>query len=103
MNSARKTNRTCPHGHVCFKSSDCPTCPQCEKEHVSLPAFLNQIGAPARRALEREGILSEESLSKYSEKEILVFHGIGKTSIPILREALNRKGLTFKERKKLGV
>ncbi|WP_459213307.1 helix-hairpin-helix domain-containing protein, partial [Bacillus paralicheniformis] len=35
-------------------------------------------------------------LSKYSEKEILQFHGMGPASLPKLRGALKEKGLSFK-------
>jgi uncharacterized protein YdhG (YjbR/CyaY superfamily) len=59
----------------------------------SLPAI---ISAPARRALGNNGIKTLEQLSKHSEAEILKFHGIGKTAIPLLQKALKEKGLSFK-------
>ncbi len=55
------------------------------------------LPAPARRALENNGIKTIVALSKFSEKEILQFHGIGKSSIPILKRELTKKGLSFKE------
>lgn len=58
--------------------------------------FLSSLSAPARRALENNGIKTLKQLSKYSEKEILKFHGIGKSSIPKLVAALKEDGLTFK-------
>ena len=54
--------------------------------------------APARRALEREGITTLMQLSKYSEGEILELHGMGPSTIPKLRSALKAKGLTFRKK-----
>ncbi|MFC5986417.1 hypothetical protein [Marinicrinis lubricantis] len=48
------------------------------------------------RALEREGITSLERLSEYTEAGILKLHGIGPSSIPKLRNALDEVGLSFK-------
>jgi len=55
------------------------------------------LSAPARRALQSNGIKTLEHLSKYSEKEILKFHGIGKTTIPVLDKALKEKGMGFRK------
>ena len=93
----KKTLRRCKSGHQYYKSSDCPVCPICEKEHARPEGFLSLLGAPARRALEVKGIVSVEALSQYKEKEILQLHGLGKSSLPVLREALEKKGLSFKE------
>lgn len=87
--------RVCLNGHEFYKSSDCPTCPICEKERKPKNSFLSSIAAPARRALEREGITSLEKLSTFSEKELLALHGIGKSTIPKLIEALTVKGLSL--------
>lgn len=59
--------------------------------------FLSLLIAPARRALENHGIATLEQLSTYSESEVLKFHGMGKTSIPILKKALEEKKLSFKK------
>lgn len=59
--------------------------------------FSLQLGAPARRALENSGINTLEKLSTFTEKEILKLHGMGKSSIPKLTEALKAKGLSFKK------
>ncbi|RCX23383.1 hypothetical protein DFP94_101982 [Fontibacillus phaseoli] len=96
MTESNKTMRTCPQGHQYYKSSDCPTCPVCEKERKPDSGFLSLLSAPARRALEHHGILSLQELSKYSEKEILQFHGMGPASLPKLRTALRDQGLSFK-------
>ncbi|ARZ61371.1 MULTISPECIES: RNA polymerase alpha subunit C-terminal domain-containing protein [Bacillus cereus group] len=91
-----KTLRTCEKGHEYYKSSDCPTCPTCEKERTPKEGFLSLLSAPARRALEHHRIHTVEELSKYSEKEILKLHGMGPASLPKLRKALEESGLSFK-------
>jgi predicted RecB family nuclease len=89
--------RTCENGHSYYKSSDCPTCPICESQRKPKTGFLSLLSAPARRALENNDITTLEKLSKYSEAAILKLHGIGKTTIPKLREALANENLTFAE------
>lgn len=96
MTANKPTVKSCKNGHKFYKSSDCPTCPICEEQRKPKDNFLSIIGAPARRALEREGILSLEILSKYSEKEILALHGMGKSTIPKLLDALAKVGLKLK-------
>jgi len=59
---------------------------------------LNKVAAPARRALEREGIDTLHKLSKYSEEELLKLHGMGPGSIPKLRSTLKEKGLSFRKK-----
>lgn len=54
------------------------------------------LSAPARRALEQAGIQSVKDLARHSEKEILQLHGMGPSSLPKLKEALKKQGLTFK-------
>ena len=58
-------------------------------------SFLDHLGAPARRALEREGITSLRQLSNWTEAEILGLHGMGPSTLPKLRKALKEVGLTF--------
>ena len=89
--------RTCPKGHKYYKSSDCPTCPACEQERKPKDNFLSLLSAPARRALENEGISNLNQLSKFTEKEILKLHGMGPASIPTLKNALQAEGLSFGE------
>lgn len=95
-----KTNRTlriCEKGHEYYKSSDCPSCPFCEQEKKPSEGFLSLLSSPARSALlYYRGIDTLEKLSGYTEKEILGLHGMGKASMPILRKALEEKGLSFK-------
>lgn len=93
---ATRTKRICPNGHTFYKSSDCPACPTCEAENTPETGFLAELGAPARRALESQGITTLTALADYSEREILRLHGIGPASIPTLKKALERQGLAFK-------
>ena len=95
-----KTLRICEKGHRYYKSSDCPTCPQCEKEREPANEFLSRLAAPARRALENYNIVTLENLAAHSEKEILQLHGMGKNSIEKLREILKEKGMEFKTKNK---
>ena len=99
MAITKKTLRTCPKGHQYYKSSDCPTCPQCEEAKKPSTGFLSSLSAPARRALENNGISTLQQLATHSEAEIMRFHGMGKASLPKLHEALKEKGLSFKKDK----
>ena len=67
------------------------------KEKTLTDSSLSVVSAPAKRALENNGITTLEKLSKLTEKEILQFHGIGKSAIPKLSDALKTKGLSFKK------
>jgi hypothetical protein len=96
MPAQKKTLRTCSKGHRYYKSSDCPACPICEDEKKPGDGFLSLLAAPARRALENKGIANLNELTKFSEEEILQFHGMGKSSLPKLRKVLAEKGLSFK-------
>jgi len=93
---AEKTLRTCENGHKYAKSTDCPTCPICEKDKKPENGFLSKLSAPARRALENHGILTLETLSNYSKKELLKLHGIGPSTIPVLLREMESEGLAFK-------
>jgi hypothetical protein len=95
--ASQGTLRTCKKGHSYSKSTDCPTCPICEREKSPKAEFLATLSAPARRAFEHAGILTQEKLSNYTEKEILALHGVGPSAIPNLKEELNKVGLTFKK------
>ncbi|PFO06712.1 hypothetical protein COJ85_07385 [Bacillus sp. AFS076308] len=98
MTTSNKNLRTCDKGHKYYKSSDCPTCPICEQERKPAEGFLSLLSAPARRALENNGITTIQQLSNHSENEILQFHGMGPSSIPKLRTALEMSGLSFREK-----
>lgn len=97
LTETNKTLRTCAQGHQYYKSSDCPICPECEKKRKPLTGFLSLLSAPARRALENEGITTLEKISNYREKDILKLHGIGPSSMPSLRKSMEEAGLRFKD------
>ena len=89
--------RICDKGHKYYKTSDCPTCPICENARKPESGFLSLLPAPARRALENNGVTSLEILSTYNEKDVLKFHGMGPASLPKLKSALKEEGLSFKK------
>lgn len=95
MPATKGSRRICPKGHVYYKSSDCPTCPECESARKPAAEFMNGLSAPARRALENAGIKTLKQLAKYSVKEILALHGIGPSAIPRLEAELKKAGLKF--------
>lgn len=97
MRTTEKNLRVCSKGHKFYKSSECLTCPTCEKEVNPKNSFLSQLSAPARRALENNGITTLQQLSNHTEKDILKFHGMGPASLPKLRLALEEMGLSFKK------
>ncbi|HOZ86183.1 MAG TPA: RNA polymerase alpha subunit C-terminal domain-containing protein [Bacteroidia bacterium] len=92
-----KNLRTCSKGHQYYKSSDCPTCPFCEDARKPNDGFLSLLSAPARRALEKEGITTLKKLSINTIAGILKLHGMGPASIPKLQAALKKEGLAFKK------
>ena len=96
------TLKTCPKGHQYYKSSDCPTCPICEADRKPKEGLLSLLSAPARRALEAGQITTLKKLARHTEKEILGLHGVGPAAIPVLRNALAKEGLSFKEKTSFG-
>jgi len=94
---AEKTLRVCEKGHEYYKSTDCQSCPTCNKENKPKSGFLSKLSFPARNALLQEGINTLHKLSQYTEKEILKLHGIGPASLPIMKSSLEEQGLSFKE------
>lgn len=91
-----KEIKVCAQGHRYARKSDCPTCPVCEVKRKPENGFFSNLVAPARRALENNGILSLNSLATYTETELLQFHGLGPASIPKLNAALKVKGMSLK-------
>jgi uncharacterized protein YdhG (YjbR/CyaY superfamily) len=55
------------------------------------------LNAPAKRALESNGITDLKTLTQYSEEDLLQLHGIGPSSIPKLRSLLQTEGYSFKQ------
>jgi predicted flap endonuclease-1-like 5' DNA nuclease len=64
-------------------------------ENKDTDSPFGKLGNPAQRALANAGITTLQQLSKFTEKEILKLHGMGKASLPILRAALVQGGLAF--------
>jgi predicted RecB family nuclease len=77
------------------QAKDCLICPICEAENKPKDSFLALIAALARRALNNNGIATLEQLSTCSEKEILNFHGMGKSTILKLQKLLADQNLSF--------
>jgi len=96
MRSENKTLRICKNGHRYYKSSDCPTCPQCEEAKKKKDGFLSLLAAPAQRALINRGITTLDQLTLFREDEILQFHGMGQTALSKLNKVLKEKRLSFK-------
>lgn len=97
MSAAATLLRICKNGHRYYKSSDCPVCPECEREYKPQEGFLSLLAAPAKRALQNKGITTLRRLASHSEKEILQLHGMGSSSIPKLKAVLKQAGLSFKK------
>ncbi|WP_425495067.1 RNA polymerase alpha subunit C-terminal domain-containing protein [Ornithinibacillus caprae] len=95
--AVKRSLRICEKGHKYYKSSECSSCPTCDKENKPKSGFLSKLSSPARNALVHEGIDTLQELSMYTEKEILKIHGIGPASLPIMRTSLEEEGLSFKE------
>jgi hypothetical protein len=89
---ANGTLRVCKNGHRFYKGSDCPTCPVCEEERKPQDGFLSLLSAPARRALENEGLTTLTKVSKYSEKQVGRLHGMGPSAIAKLKKLLPWRG-----------
>jgi DNA-directed RNA polymerase alpha subunit len=60
----------------------------------NLPSGVSQ---PARRALAAAGYTDIEQLTQASEAELLELHGMGPKAIGLIRNALQVRGLSFKE------
>lgn len=95
--TVEKSLRVCEKGHKYYKSSECPSCPICDKENKPESGFLSKLSSPARNALIHKEINTLQELSKFTEKEILKIHGIGPASLPTMRTSLEEEGLSFKE------
>jgi predicted RecB family nuclease len=90
LNKAQKKKlHTCVNGHNFKKSSECRTCPICEEETKLANPFLEKFSAPARRALEKEGITTLEKLAFYKPEQLLLLHGFGPSSLKVVVELLN--------------
>lgn len=57
---------------------------------------LPKLAAPAKRALASAGITCLDDISRFTKEEILNLHGVGKSAIVALGEALETSGMAFK-------
>lgn len=89
--------KTCKNGHSYTKTTDCPTCPICEKARKPKTGFMQVLSAPAIRALEQANIKTLKQLIKKTEKELLSLHGFGPSSIKKLKPLLKEAGLSLKK------
>ena len=94
----QKIKKTCSFGHIFYKSSDCQTCPTCEKLKKPASGFLALLNNPARNTLLNNGIDTVQKLASHTEKEILALHGMGKASLPALHKAMADEGLEFQNK-----
>ncbi len=95
--TSKKLLRTCKLGHKYHKTSNWHTCPICEQQQKPDEGFMAQLGAPARRALEREGIQSLEQLVAYSVTQLPSMLGLGKSTIPKLNATLIADSIVLKK------
>ncbi len=103
MAKTTRIKKVCSRGHTYYKSSDCPVCPVCSKsknKQERADGFPKNLSAPAQRALVNAKVTTLKKLAKYTEDEILELHGIGPSSIPKLRTALQSHGLAFASKDK---
>lgn len=89
--------KVCRKGHRYVKSSDCPTCPICEAMRKPETGLLKMLSAPARRALENHAVFDVQQLAAYTQQEVLGWHGMGPSSLPKLKAALEKEGMGFRE------
>ena len=96
MPRSSKQKKICKQGHTFYKSSDCPTCPICDKEKPKTGVFAD-MASPVRRALDHAGIKTLKQLARHTEKEILNMHGVGPSSMPLFKKKLKDAGFSFKK------
>ena len=75
----------------------CPKCWSGKYREKNQGEFPDKLVAPALRALLNAEIFTLEQLAEWSEKDLLELHGLGQSSLPVLREALKAKGLEFRK------
>jgi hypothetical protein len=58
---------------------------------------LPKLAAPARRALVGAGYTRLEHLTKVKESDVMKLHGMGPNAMEVLRNALEERGLSFRD------
>jgi DNA-directed RNA polymerase alpha subunit len=64
-----------------------------EPQETDLP----KLAAPARRALLGAGYTRLEDLTTVTESEVMQLHGMGANAMRTLRDALQERGLSFRD------
>ena len=59
------------------------------------PDLPGGLSAPARRALAAAGYTRVEQFASVTEADLLKLHGVGPKAVAILRDALDRRAMTF--------
>ncbi len=97
MNQKGK-KKTCSRGHIFYKTSTCPICPQCWPGYrLKLQKdFPEKLSAPALRALHNAKIFKLSDLTKKTKEQIADLHGMGPSGVRMLTAALKSKKLSFK-------
>jgi DNA-directed RNA polymerase alpha subunit len=54
------------------------------------------LSAPARRALVNAKLTKIEHLKKLTEKQLMSLHGMGPSSLPIIKKAMKKYKVNFK-------
>jgi hypothetical protein len=63
---------------------------------MQFDSLMKKLAKPAQRALDAEGITSIDQLSKYSEKELLALHGMGRNGLNVIKLTLLESGRSLK-------
>jgi hypothetical protein len=79
-----------------MKSSDCPTCPICEKHKKPTSGWKVGLAAPALRALQQADIDTLLDLQTWSKAELSKLHGMGPKAIALMEIVLAQEGLGFR-------
>jgi DNA-directed RNA polymerase alpha subunit len=66
-------------------------------ENNEIESDFPKTSAPAQRALNNAGYYRLEQLTEVTEEELSKLHGMGPKALRILREALEARGLSFRE------
>lgn len=100
MTSTKGIKKICKEGHTFYKSSECLSCPICDKNNKPEEGFLALLSAPARRAFEQQKLATLKKVAQLTTQQILALHGVGPSTIPILQKVLKENGMIFKAESK---
>lgn len=89
--------RVCAKGHRYVKTSDCPTCPVCEKQKKPTTGWKVGLAAPALRALNQAKIDTVTDVQQWSKAELAKLHGMGPKAIATIEALLDLEGMGFRD------